>query len=81
MTVGEDPGKHQVYQIRVQGKLDESWADWFSGMTIQRECAEDSSYLTTLTGPVADQATLRGILNRIWDLNLNLISIHSLGFS
>jgi hypothetical protein len=58
------------YQIQVRGKLDASWSDWFSGMTITSE-----SGITTLTGPVADQAALRGLLSKIWDLNLILISV------
>ena len=58
-----------VYQIQVRGKLDESWSDWLSGMTITSE-----SDITILTGPVADQAALRGLLSKIWDLNLILIS-------
>ena len=69
--LNQEPGPDQaaVYQIKVQGKLDESWSDWFSGMTITFE-----SSITTLTGPVADQSALRGILSKIWDLNLVLIS-------
>ena len=67
----QEPGLDQaaVYQIQVRGKLDESWSDWLSGMTITSE-----SGITTLTGPVADQAALRGLLSKIWDLNLVLIS-------
>jgi hypothetical protein len=63
------------YHIEVQGRLDEDWADWFSGMTVTFECADDGSPVTTLTGPVADQAALRGILTRIWDLHLRLLSV------
>jgi hypothetical protein len=59
-----------TYQIKVQGKLDDKWADWFSGMTIKYE-----GDVTTLTGAVADQSALRGILDRIWNLNLTLISV------
>ncbi len=59
------------YQIKVQGKLGENWSDWFSDMTITLE-----NDVTILTGPVADQAALRGILSRIWDLNLTLISVN-----
>jgi len=68
----QKPGLDQaaVYQIQVRGKLDENWSDWFSGMTVTFE-----SGITTLTGLVADQAALRGILSRIWDLNLTLISV------
>jgi len=59
-----------MYQIRVQGKLDERWSEWFNCMMIASE-----SGITTLTGAVADQAALRSILTRIWDLNLTLISV------
>jgi len=65
-----DPNGPMTYQIQVQGRLDEDWSDWFSGMTVTFEGS-----VTTLTGPVADQAALRGILTKIWDLNLTLISI------
>jgi len=62
--------EQRVYQIRVQGKLDEHWSDWFNGMAITSE-----SGITTLTGAVMDQARLRGILSKIWDLNLTVISV------
>lgn len=67
-----EPGSDQAaYRIKVQGRLTENWSDWFSGMTIKFE-----SDITILTGAVADQAALRGILSRIWDLNLTLISVN-----
>jgi hypothetical protein len=73
----QKPGLDQaaVYQIQVQGKLDERWSDWFNGMTITVESESDGPPITTLTGPVADQAALRGILSKIWDLNLTLITV------
>ena len=61
-----------TYQIKVEGKLDQSWSDWFSGLTITVEGQGPAS--TTITGAV-DQSTLRGILTKIWDLNLTLISV------
>ena len=64
-----------VYQIRVQGRLDERWSDWFSCMTITFESGSDGSPITVLTGAVADQSVLRGILDSVWDLNLTLISV------
>ncbi|MBN1180105.1 MAG: hypothetical protein JXD18_12910 [Anaerolineae bacterium] len=64
----------QVWEIKVQGALDPQWAEWFNGMTITAEGADDGLPVTTLTGPVADQAALRGILCKLWDLNLTLIS-------
>ncbi len=63
--------ERKVYRIRVEGKLDEGWSDWFDGMTLTLE-----SDITTLTGAVADQAALRGILTKILDLNLTLISVN-----
>jgi hypothetical protein len=64
-----------TYQIRVQGRLDERWAQWFDGMSIAVEPAKDGSTLTVLTGSVADQAALYGLINRMRDLGLPLISV------
>lgn len=61
-----------LYQIRIQGRLDARWSDWFSGLAVRIE--DGDPLFTTLEGSV-DQATLRGILNRIWDLNLTLVSV------
>ena len=72
----QGPGPNQVaYQIKVQGRLDENWSDWFNGMTIELENECDGPPITTLTVAVADQARLRGILSKIWDLNLTVISV------
>ncbi len=60
-----------VYQIKMQGRLDESWSGWFNHMTITFD-----GDTTTLTGAVADQSALRGILTKLWDLNLDLISVN-----
>ena len=59
-------------QIKVQGKLDDHWADWFDGLEIVVE--SENPPVTTLTGTI-DQSGLRGILNKVWDLNLALISV------
>ena len=61
-----------VYRIEVTGQLDAAWSDWFAGLTVTPP-GETGPY-TTITGRV-DQATLRGIINRLWDLNLTLISL------
>jgi len=72
----QGPGSDQAtYQIKVQGRLDEKWSDWFNGMDIALETATDGSPITILTGVVADQPRLRGMLSKIWDLNLTLISV------
>jgi hypothetical protein len=64
-------GQSQVYQIRLKGFLDSQWSDWFDGFSIARE--EDGN--TMLTGQVVDQAALHGLLKKIRDLGLSLISI------
>jgi hypothetical protein len=71
--------KQKVYQIKVRGRLDASWSDWFDGMKLTFEDGDDGSPITTLTGAVADQAALHGLLSRISDLNLTLISVTQIG--
>jgi hypothetical protein len=60
-----------VYQIRIKGQLDSQWADWFAGLTIILE--DDGNSL--LTGPVVDQAALHGLLKKVRDLGMPLVSI------
>jgi len=67
--------KSTTYQIRVQGRIGERWSHWFDALTISFEHGRDGIPITMLTGPVVDQADLRGILNKLWDLNLTLISV------
>jgi hypothetical protein len=62
-----------LYQIRVKGHLDETLASWFENFTISNQ--EDGD--TLLTGPIQDQAALHGILNRISNLGLTLVSVNS----
>ena len=69
MSQSDAPEK-SVYQIKVQGRLDERWSGCFNGMVLTWQ-----SDATILTGPVADQSALRGILSKLWDLNLVLISV------
>jgi hypothetical protein len=64
----------QVYQIEVQGRLDKRWSEWFSGLAIEVQSETSNPPITTLTGTL-DQAGLRGVLSKIWDLNLALISV------
>ena len=64
------PDRPMIYQIRIKGHLGARWADWFGGMTItQQEGGE-----TLLTGPVSDQAALHGLLRKVRDLGMPLIS-------
>jgi hypothetical protein len=60
-----------VYQIRVKGHLGYQWADWFEGLTITIEDNGD----TLLTGPVVDQAALHGLIKKVRDLGMPLISV------
>jgi hypothetical protein len=66
--LAEEP---MVYQIRIKGHLGHQWTDWFGGLTITLEDNGD----TLLTGPVIDQAALYGLLRRVRDLGLPLISV------
>src|SRR5687768_9588444 len=65
------PDEPMVYQIRIKGHLGAQWADWFGGLTIT---LEDNSE-TLLAGPVLDQAALHGLLKRVRDLGIPLISV------
>jgi hypothetical protein len=71
MAEGRDLNRPGVYQIRVQGELDSKWADWFDGLAITLQASNE----TLLTGPVADQCALHGLLAKIRDLGLPLLSI------
>jgi hypothetical protein len=80
-----------VYEIQVEGELDQSWEQWLDGLTIGAEPTgrqplhaakpaelrgdQESAIRTTLSGAVADQAALRGLLCRLWDLNLTIVSV------
>ena len=66
-----DPGQPVVYLIRIKDYLDPEWTDWFEGMTITLE--KDGN--TLLSGAVIDQAALHGLLKKVRDLGLTLVSI------
>ena len=72
-----DPGQPMVYQIRLKGHLGPQWRDWFEGLTITLEDNGD----TLLSGPVIDQAALHGLLKKVRDLGLPLISVSPLEHS
>ena len=61
----------QVYQIRVRGHLTNAWAEWFDGLSIENLPNGES----LLSGPVADQAALYGLLTKVRDLNLTLLAV------
>jgi hypothetical protein len=62
------------YQIKVKGHLDRQWSEWFDGLTITHEDNGE----TSLSGPVVDQAALYGLLLKIRNLNLVLVSVNLL---
>lgn len=64
-------GQARVYRIRVRGQLGPQWADWFDGLSVTESRGDD----TTLSGPLVDQAALHGVLARIRDLGLELVSV------
>lgn len=66
-----DTDQPRVYQIRLQGHLGQQWADWFEGLTLTLEANGE----TLLTGPVADQAALHGLLKKVRDLGLPLVEV------
>jgi hypothetical protein len=64
------PGRPTAYRIRIAGELDARWAEWFEGLEVTLD-GDD----TLLTGPVLDQAALHGLLRRVRDLGLPLVSV------
>jgi len=61
----------QIYQIRVRGHLSNAWAEWFDGLTIENLPNGEA----LLSGPVVDKAALHGLLTRVRDLNLTLVTV------
>jgi hypothetical protein len=68
-----------VYRIKIAGILDPSWSEWLAGMEIKPVSETQLSPFTLLTGKISDQAVLRGILCKIWDLNFRIISVCAIG--
>ncbi len=71
----ENPGQAQperctIYEIRLKGHLDEHWSEWFDDLTV----TYDEHDNTILTGPIVDQSALHGLLKKVRDLGLPLIS-------
>ncbi len=66
-----EPSQSVVYQIRIKGHLSDQWAGWLEGFAITRDDTGD----TLLSGPVVDQAALHGLLKKVRDLGLPLLSV------
>jgi hypothetical protein len=69
-----DPEQPSIYQIRIKGQLDRQWTDWFGGLIITL----DGDGNTLLTGPVVDQSALFGLIKKIRDLGMPLLSVNPL---
>jgi hypothetical protein len=72
-----DPDQPVLYQIKIKGHLGSQWTDWFEGLTVTLE--EDGH--TLLTGPVVDQAALHGLLKKVRDLGMPLVSVIQVKFN
>ena len=71
-TFDDKPDQHQCYEIRLKGHLDDRWVEWFEGLTIT--LGEDGN--TLLIGQVIDQAALHGLLKKVRDLGMPLLSVN-----
>lgn len=69
-------GTQASYRIEIKGQLAMGWEAWFSGIQLQVEEKNDGSWVTYLESPAIDQSALHGLLNKIRDLNLTLLSVN-----
>ena len=72
MSNGREFDRQSTYRMRVKASFDRKWSDWFDGFTISSQAHDE----TLLTGPVADQSALHGLLIKIRDLGLPLLSVN-----
>jgi hypothetical protein len=70
-----NPAMSDTYELRVKGHLDDRWSDWLGGLAVRRQ----ADGTTLLVGPVVDQAALHGVISRIRDLGLSLLSVQRTG--
>ncbi len=69
-----NPEQPVSYEIRIEGHLSEQWTDWFEGLTVSLE----ETGVSCLTGPITDQAALYGLLKKVRDLGMPLVSVNRL---
>jgi hypothetical protein len=70
-TTIRQPQDRSWYEIRLQGRLEQRWSEWFDGLTL----TPGTDGTTTIRGPVVDQAALHGLLQRLRDLGIPLLSV------
>ena len=75
MTDSQTPDN---YRIKVSGRVKESWSEWFNGMKIVFEMDDEEMSVSTLTGLLADQSALFGVLNKIHNLGLKLLLVEQI---
>ena len=77
MGIPEGTTKEEAlgYEIIVAGYLNDSWSTWLYGIRIEHVEDDGDVLVTKLSGSMPDQSALRGVLNKIWDLNLTLVSV------
>jgi len=71
--------RRRYYEIQVQGQLGQDWESWMDGIEVTFALNAEGHPITTLVAPIADQAALRGLLIKLWDFNLTLISVKLMG--
>jgi len=76
LPAGQCTPSATFYAIEVSGRFGEEWSEWFGNMTLTIKSSAEGSTITVLSGPVPDRAALFGILNRIRDLGVRLISVN-----
>jgi hypothetical protein len=74
MAAEQERNTCEIFEIKIQGHLDAKWSEWLYGMTITHE----RGGATTLSGPLPDQTVLHSVLDRLRDMNLQLISVNQI---
>ena len=69
------PEAESTYRIEVQGKIDAGWSEWLDRMTIRYDHDRTGAPVSILVGTVTDQSALRGLLTKLWNLNLSVLAV------
>ena len=66
---------HDQYVIKIKGIIEDNWSDWLNGIQITTDLSGQGEPVTTLAGSFPDQSALRGVLNKLWDMNATIILV------